>query len=490
MQSMLSFAQVRFGAQVVLPGLMLAAVALALRSGAIADVSAAIVRGAPPSGGVLVWQVTTFREAQGVRETRRIDALAVRATYAGRTAEWRGSSNDDGIAEVTLPLGDVRPDQPLVLEVRDERRGAVLAEGIARWESVAWGGAKAPEPAFVRPTARDGALGIDVVVEGERLAPSFPGRVWVRATTMDGAGTARDANDVRSPPPLRDVAFELEPEPFVELDTRTVRPCASGWGVFRATAHAHVAGLRIVARTPSEREGHWYGALPVAPGSATIVSATTLRPHEETTLDLRAPPAARSLYAELSDASGRRWAEALPLAPGGSGFAEAAIHLPKLDPGLYELVLAGDARGAEAMGTHTRAVPILVNAGAEANASACALDDPGRRAAAGPFPRFTALDGLADAHLALAAQRRRAHAIALAFVAVGAVAEALLLLSGVIASRRALAESIATALASGARIDGAGLPSRRGELVALGSGLLLALLGFALLGAALWSTGR
>src|SRR3954463_10368101 len=83
---------------------------IGLRIGAGEAVRAAVLFGAPPphpapNGSTrLAWQLLTFLDDRGVKETIPMKGIEVVARSKGHEARWKGESNADGIAEVSLEI--------------------------------------------------------------------------------------------------------------------------------------------------------------------------------------------------------------------------------------------------------------------------------------------------------------------------------------------------------------------------------------------------
>jgi hypothetical protein len=176
----------------------------------------------------------------------------------------------------------------------------------------------------------------------------------------------------------------------------------------------------------------------------------------------------------------------------------ATVHAPRLAPGLYWVVEAGDPTGASELGPGTLARPFFVASTDEAalafgtDAATCATPADPRDAprvlstclaiaAATPVPRWTALDGLATQHALDGAKRSRGLALALAGILLAVLLEAILLLRAAAASRARLREASVEPGEGGGRLTGRGS--------AVGVALLVALMGFALLAAFLARVG-
>jgi hypothetical protein len=102
-------------ALMIVPMLIVIAVAIGLRVGAGEGIRAAIVYGAPSTGDALAWQVATFRDYGAARETIPVKMhVAVKA--GGKTFSIAADSNEDGIAEISIPTTE----HPSEIEVRAE----------------------------------------------------------------------------------------------------------------------------------------------------------------------------------------------------------------------------------------------------------------------------------------------------------------------------------------------------------------------------------
>lgn len=402
---------------------------IGLRIGAGEAVRAAVVFGAPlphpsPNGSTrLVWQLLTFLDDRGVKETIPMKGIEVVARSKGHEARWQGASNADGIAEVSLEMEGLAYGDALDLEVRIADEKAPLAAGAVKWgppreeRSIATTNA-----ATARPTVRNGIVGLDVVVEGGRLIAGFPTPVWVRATTR--AGMAPNS-----------LVIDADPEPglLVDREREKATPCASGWAEFPMTAQAHVTGSGFTARRLEAGQagaegdagiadagaadadadagshagkhpaGRWFGALPVAAGAFFISMPRAIEANKPNAAVLIAPNPRDVVYAELDDTRGRVAAAALTVAiEAGDPTPRARFELPPLAPGLYWLVVSGEPRGAEHLAGAAVSKAILVGDGRTGLGpdttvnvrDTCSLGPwLAQRPAAG-LPRWVALDGL------------------------------------------------------------------------------------------------
>ncbi len=457
------------GAMVLTPLVAVATLAAGLRMGASPAVRSAVVYGAPPAAGHagLAWQVVTLLEDRGVREATALARVSVVARARGLESRWEGSTNEDGVAEVWLDLPGVSAGDPMQLQVRAPDEALPLAEGRVSWPVVAVREGPAG-PAFVRPSKQDGDLVIDVAVYGSRIAPGFTSNLWIRVTDRSTKEAVAGA------------VVDADPEPGLNVPATRVTSNAAGYADLAVVAQIHVGALALHAVSTggaSQREGAWYGAIPVAPGASFVSMPLTIPPGEPQEFDVVVPTVVQRIYAEVDDRAGRAFATSLAVA-----HSHATIAVPALPLGTYWLVTSGEPRGAESLDGAALALPFLVAEEAalhrESIGPVLALLSPPR------FSRFVALDGLPGKRRAEGSRRRRGFAIALGALGLAAAIETLLILRAVARSKRLLAR-VSDAL------DGEGVAIERSYgAVSVGIGLLLALLGFALLAALLtWRAG-
>ncbi len=447
------------------PLVAVATLMLGLRVGAGESVRAASIFAAPagraPAGGgvPLAWQILTYLEDRGVRETVPMNDLTLVARSEGKESRWTGASNADGIAEASLAFEGLLPGD--AVDVVLTNGAASLAEGTILVPPRA----SRPEASegAVRFSKREGAIGLDVVVEGERLVPGFATTVWVHTSS---AGATPN--------------LAIDPEAGLLVQTELPVACGS-WAELSLVAQSHVVGMRIDATIPGgDAKGVWFGALPVAPGAFHVGLPRHIASGEASTAVLSAPNPRTVVYAEVDDEDGRVLAAALPIvADPAERTPRANLVLPPLAPGLHWLVASGEPRGAEHLAGAAIARPFLVGEPASAvdATRACSLGPWLARHPAPGFPRSLALDGMATR----GAQNRRNYGIGLAIglgsLLVAALLEVLLLTS---AAREARAALLLASLDDETSVSAA--PPGGNLLVAL----LVALLGFALLASLLF----
>jgi hypothetical protein len=458
------------GAIVLTPLAAVATMAVGLRLGASPSVRAAVVYGAPPSRdhAGLAWQLLTLVDDRSVKEAVAMPGLSVVARAGEREARWEGATNADGVAEMWLDLPGVAAGDAVSIEVRASGEKAPLATGAVAWPSDAARDVPAG-PSFARPSKQDGELLIEVAIYGSRLVPGSPSSVWVhvrdRATGADVAGAT----------------LEADTEPGLSLTAARVTTDESGWAELHATAQIHVVALGLRSETrggTTPRRGAWYGALPVAPGASIVDVPFEIPAGEPHAFDVVVPTVLPRVYVEVDDDVGRAFATALDVERTESG-PHAVVHVRPLPAGNYWLVTAGDPRGAESVSGAAVARPFVVG-----DAPTAGLGPHLATVAPPRFSRFVALDGLPGRRRAEGGRHRQGILLAFGSLAIAAALEALLILRGVQRARRELAHMAEM-------LDNPGKPlENRFSATNVVLGLLIALLGFALLAALLtWKAG-
>jgi hypothetical protein len=451
----------------VTPVVAMVAVGMGLELGGHGGVRAARVYAARPARAVarLAWQVVAAEEDRGVTEPLANADVEVTGRTAGASAVWRGTTNGDGVAEALLALPTT---DGITVEVHSH--GQVLARGVASAESPAT--PPTPGAAWAPFARREGPVELAVTVVGERVAPSFPATIWVRA--QDAATLAPVAG------------LEIVPDADTSLSSITprARTDSRGWAELTATPAGLAASLTLDAHAADGRTGRWIGGLVTSPGAARIATRPRWAPEETVQIDLVAPPTRSAAYIEVDDAAGRAWASPIALAATAGGPPSATVQVPALAPGTYWAVAADDPAGASTMGAGTSVLPFFVartdddalTLGPDRDACAVPRDIRESSRALGtclalavlsPVPRWLALDGFVAQRAQSADRRRRGLAVALAGVAIAVLLEGALLLRAAAAARAAVQSAVP-------------VEARRwGVVVAL----LVGLLGFALLAA-------
>ncbi len=467
---------------VLTPFVSMTAVGVGLRVGASDAIAAATVFSAPLSraGVGLAWQVVAFRANGSAREPLARQPLDVTVRAGAASTHWTGSTNEDGVAEMQLPVAS---DDVVGLEIRSG--DDILARGEARVPPRLE--RAAVTPVWMPFARREGPVLLDVAVLGQRLAPGFPASIWVRTT--DAVTLSR----------LSGVTLEPEAEGSLSFD-RPSFSSVDGWSELTATAAGFAISLTLHARTAEGRTGEWHGGLFASPGAVNIETRRRWAPDEAPTITLVAPTLRTTEYFEIDDASGRVWATAAALGQAGDGTSSATLSAPPLPPGLYWAVAASDPGGASLLGPGTAALPFFVAANdpsalqlgtdrtgcaasAGASSASHALGPCLALAAAVPIARWTALDGFSAKNAHLREKRLRGMAIAGGSILVATALETLLVLRAAARGRRRRPNDVGN-VADGSN-DGDIGESAAGELTMSppyqsAVAILVAVLGFAL----------
>ncbi|HXX67079.1 MAG TPA: carboxypeptidase-like regulatory domain-containing protein [Polyangiaceae bacterium] len=459
------------------------AVASGLRLGAPQGEAAAIVYGAPVAAAATAaaWQVFAFRDQDGSRSPMAATRLSIVSRRGDGTSEWSGDTNADGIAEAQLAF----PGAPVHLEVAAGT--AILARGDAVTPDR--GQPARPYSAWAPFARRNGRLALDVAVLGQRVAPGFPSMIGVRVT------------DAATGAPVAGVRIRADDDPSVVPSGASATTDSSGWTALTVTPVGLALSLTLRAQKPgrathppgqsdeSTWAGEWIGGLYASPGAARLETRARWSPEETPEIELVAPTARTLEYLEIDDARGRVWATSVPLANAAGALPSAVIRLPRLLPGLYWAVAAGDPRGASELGPGTSVRPFFVASSDEVALSlgldptACPPRVPAEQqaralwpclcvAAARPIARWVALDGSTLQRARAGSRRTRGVTIAVGALTLAGLLELMLLLRA--------AASWRSRVVPGFEPGGGGAHALAFGLT-VGAALLVALLGFALL---------
>jgi hypothetical protein len=459
---------------VATPFVAMAALAVGLRVGAGSAERAAIVSASPASSHspVTTWPMMVFDEDLGQREAATHVPLVVQGKAGGKTALWRGETNEDGAAEVLLDL----PPGPIDVDVQAD--GHALAFGTTAVPAVV---TRDPlTSGWARFARREGDVVMDVALLGQRAASGFPASVWVHAT------------DGKTQAPLASVAIAIEPDPGLTPAAPSVVTDDRGWAHIAATPLGYSVPLVLHAKDGKGRAGEWAGGIFVSPGASGIVAKELYAPDESVAFDVIVPTVRTTAYVEIDDVLGRAWAAAVPMPASANATPRATVTGPKLAPGLYWIVAAGEVGAATTLGPGTIARPFFVAGSADkalafgTDASTCAAPGDVRDASRAmsaclslvnptAVPRWLALDGFVYRHQRDALQRARGVLIAIVALLLAIGLEAVLILRAAALARKRVKAAEASAEGGNAPLQA------HGWNVAVG--VLLAMLGFALLGA-------
>lgn len=251
--------------------------------------------------------------------------LELEARAGGRTlGQWRGLTNDEGLAEARLSLPSALS-EPVSLLLRDAEQELAAGQVAPR-----------PRPALLAPEgplsgATDGALCIEVRLPRGQLVPGFGERIDVTVTVPSSVAAAAVAPTLQGHAEGADVA-DLAAEPARACDERS---CRFGWQPL-VTAAAPAVELELAATAPGQR-GSWRGPLPIT------LSGLWLDPNgKDGIARLRSAVPRSRAWLSLWSATGRSWGACAELEPEPGGLASAAIPLPTVAPGPLELVLSTD----------------------------------------------------------------------------------------------------------------------------------------------------
>ena len=459
------------------PFVALTAVGAGLRIGAPDVTRWAVVYGASVSraGTGAAVQVVASQEDSRVLSPLSMTRLSMIATTGdGRTVEWNGETNVDGVGEALLPLPTLRGTH---IEVR--AGGALLAGGEAMVQAAGHPG-RPSYPAWMPFARREGEIRIEVALVGQSASPGFASTICVRSThRATGAASV-------------DTLIEAEQDPSWNAAVPIGRTDSEGWAELTLTTVGLAVSLALHAHARDGRSGAWVGGLYASPGGARLDTRLRWTPDEEPRIDVVTPGPRATEYIEIDDAYGRAWAAAVTPAGPPTTWPAASVRVPRLAPGLYWAVAASDPTTPSKLGPRATVRPFFV-AWSDDSALAFGTDPAGcasRRDAretqaalwpclalspATPVARYTVLDGFPAIVRATRERRSRGLTIAMGSIALATLIEMALMLRAAAATRARFAVDAT---------DVAGAPEHTVvRWCSIGIAVLLGLLGFVLLAA-------
>lgn len=458
------------------PFVALTAVGAGLRIGAPDVTRWAVVYGASESRagtGSALQVVASQEDGRGLSPLSMTRLSMIATTGDGRTVEWNGETNVDGVGEALLPLPTLRGTH---IEVR--AGGALLAGGEAMQDA---GHPAGPSyPAWMPFARREGEIRLDVALVGQSASPGFPSTICVRSThRATGAASV-------------DTLIEAEQDPSWNAAVPIGRTDSEGWAELTLTTVGLAVSLALHAHARDGRSGAWVGGLYASPGGARLDTRLRWTPDEEPRIDVVTPGPRATEYIEIDDAYGRAWAAAVTPAGPPTTWPAASVRVPRLAPGLYWAVAASDPTTPSKLGPRATVRPFFV-AWSDDSALAFGTDPAGcasRRDAretqaalwpclalspATPVARYTVLDGFPAIVRATRARRSRGLTIAMGAIALATLIEMALMLRAAAATRARFAVDAT---------DVAGAPEHTVvRWCSIGIAVLLGLLGFVLLAA-------
>lgn len=456
---------------VTAPLASLMTLAFGLHIGAEAGVHAVAVSATPRSPSVSrgYLRLTAYYDETGVKETVELTELTVTARVRDKDQVTTTRTSADGIVDVPVELpADIGDDEEILVRATRKEEPYPLVEGRIKASVLApEKGAEPPAYRALRPTKQVGDIVVDLSIPDGRLAAEANTRAFVRMRVNGG--------------PPANPKVELAPEGG--MDGTVVRVCPKeGLAELALVATFPITGIGIVVTDgdgPDKKKGEWFGAVPVAMGAPRV-----LLPYSEPAgapfhLDVRASNARAGVYVMIDDAKGRAFADYKPLRVTTSGAESATVDVPPLPEGLYFLTASGDPKAVDALDSSALARPFLVR---KTPPDPCSLLNA-LTPTAGPIKRTQVLDGLYVRRQGDRQKKRRGLFLGLLSLTVAALLEIVLLLSAAHDARADLAARMSEVLDEGeaASIDADTKRSRGVPRMAIA--ILIALLGFALIGA-------
>lgn len=400
--------------------------------------------GGPVEGATrLSWQLEAVERLGEVEAAAPVQRARVEATLpSGSSVSWEGALDAEGRAFVSLDPG-VPAQGPVRVHVVSLTPPAELARGSVSMTREAWLHKARRRGGFIDGKS-SGALRLRVAPARGVFAVPFSDPLLVEVNDEHGA--------------VEGATLSLSPDGVDARQKERVTD-AKGRALFDVTPREHAVSVRLTARK-GEREGTWFGALPVIPGALHARL-------ENGKLWLASPIVHERAYYAILDRDGRLFGDSVPLAPDSRGGAAAIVDFPKLGTAPMWCVVSSEADLASPAAVGWPLSPVSSDA---PPAHTFAVADT------------LLLDGLLSGYAVESRRVRRARNIAAAFAVAAALLAAVLM---VLHTRDARARLDQHLLAAGSDREAAARVadgSRRPWVVAIGVlGVMLGFLFLALL---------
>lgn len=291
----------------------------------------------------------------------------VRVAWLGGPFEWRGSTDDEGWADVELdrPSGA----RELAVDVFAGEGPEAIARGRVQLSAEEWL-ASARRRSGRLAGRTEGALRVGVTVSGGVLAVPFAGQLEIDVQGAEG--------------PARDVELRWSGS---HLEVAAVEPLhtdEAGRAHLVVVPRGHTASLELRAEGPSGRSGRWFSTLPVVPGAMRAERAGDQ-------LHIRSPLERERAWYTWVIGGRRLGGGSVSLRPDGSGGAVGQIAVPE--------ELRQRAAAQEAW--------IVLSSEPDARSPAAVGWPLGEQAETLDVPEHVLLDGAADGEARAARERAR-----------------------------------------------------------------------------------
>lgn len=283
-------------------------------------------------------RVVTSYVASGVPEVKGLEDLELVMRARGRDAIWKGATNHDGVADVSLAPSEPAAGELVHLTLRG-KEGELLLDEDARYPEL--------EPAqmstaTLRATETKGELKLGVDLPQGRAVIASETHAFVHGT-VDGL-----------PVELAVANVEVDPEPGLVVPTK--RRCAQSPGIeLVLNAQYFVTGMRIRA-TANGKSGEWFGGLPVARGAPSIVVALPLE--RRNAIPVEPQGAQGTIYFEVVTPAGR--VSGVNASYGPPGPTSVAFPLAQIPEGAYWVAASHSPRMSEVVDETMAITPVNI----------------------------------------------------------------------------------------------------------------------------------
>ncbi|MFO0665633.1 MAG: hypothetical protein U0174_16880 [Polyangiaceae bacterium] len=265
-------------------------------------------------------EVNVFEDDRTVRESKPNAHVSASASLCGKEHVLEADTGVHGDGVLAIPLEPGCHDRTLLLRIRVRNPAEPNAESAHVFqETIRLPETPGAPPTPMAPIGRETADGPLTVTA---LTPALPAQeassLWVRS--RKGA----IANLV------------VEPEGGLDIGKVSASGCDESVWEVRATPLFHVTGMKVTAtfKDASQGTASWFGAIPVAKGTAAITLPSSIKSATGLRVPFRFPGPRDSAYVAIDGPDGRHWeTRQAPSEP---------ATLPTLNPGLYWLHIASE----------------------------------------------------------------------------------------------------------------------------------------------------
>lgn len=346
------------------------------------------------SARMLPIEVIVFEDDRTVRERKPYMSVTAYASRCGKEQIITVETGVRGDGLLRIELDASCTDRELQLRIEAAEKNVIFQGTLRPFE------APAPTPSEKNPMLAIGNAPADAPLAVFSLTQSLPAEeassLWVRSRVGAIA------------------TLHAEPEGGLDVGATTPSGCDEALWELRVTPRFHVTGMSLTATFKNgAKTATWFGAIPVAKGTAAITLAPSVKASRNVMVPFRFPGERDMAYVAVDGPTGRLWETRQK--------TTEPAQLPELSPGLYWVHIASEPiQAAERGQVSTR--PFLVS---PLDTCAATVDILGRAGNMDVAPTTALLEGLPQN---TAARHRLGLTIAIFGLVLGLVIEILILL--------------------------------------------------------------